>query len=113
MDPLVVVLLVLVALLALGLVLAVRGGRDASLPARLDGLARDNERLERELRAAVDAAAQRVQTDTTARQAQLQDSIFQQVNGLGGTQSQQLAGLAQQVAKVAEGADLSARANRE
>jgi len=113
MDPLVVVLLVLVALLALGLVFAVRGGRDASLPARLDGLARDNERLERELRAAVDAAAQRVQTDTTARQAQLQDSIFQQVNGLGGTQSQQLAGLAQQVAKVAEGADLSARANRE
>ena len=112
MDPLVVVLLVLVALLALGLVFAVRGGRDASLPARLDGLARDNERLERELRAAVDAAAQRVQTDTTARQAQLQDSIFQQVNGLGGTQSQQLAGLAQQVAKVAEGADLSARANR-
>ena len=113
MDPLVVVLLVLLALLALGLVFAVRGGRDASLPARLDGLARDNERLERELRAAVDAAAQRVQTDTTARQAQLQDSIFQQVNGLGGTQSQQLAGLAQQVAKVAEGADLSARANRE
>ena len=113
MDPLVVVLLMLVALLALGLVFAVRGGRDTSLPTRLDALARDNERLERELRAAVDAAAQRVQSDTTARQSQLQDSIFQQVHGLGGAQAQQLAGLAQQVAKVAEGADLSARANRE
>ena len=113
MDPLVVVLLVLIALLALGLVFAVRGARDASLPARLDALARDNERLERELRAAVDSAAQRVQSDTSARQSQLQDSIFQQVHGLGGAQAQQLAGLAQQVAKVAEGAHLSARANRE
>ena len=113
MDPLVVVLLVLIALLALGLVFAVRGARDASLPARLDALARDNERLERELRAAVDSAAQRVQSDTSARQSQLQDSIFQQVHGLGGAQAQQLAGLSQQVAKVAEGADLSARANRE
>jgi DNA recombination protein RmuC len=113
MDPLVVVLLVLIALLALGLVFAVRGARDDALPARLDALARDNERLERELRTAIDTAAQRVQSDTGTRQAQLQDSIFQQVHGLGSAQGQQLAGLAQQVAKVAEGADLSARANRE
>ena len=35
------------------------------------------------------------------------------MHGLRGTQSQQLAGLAQPVAKVAEGADLSARATRE
>jgi DNA recombination protein RmuC len=112
MDPLVILLLVLLALLGIALVLALRR-RDPAVEARLDALARDNERLERELRGAVDAAAQRLHLDTTARQAQLQDSIFQQVHGLGGTQAQQLASLAQQVAKAADGAEHSARANRE
>jgi DNA recombination protein RmuC len=80
---------------------------------RLDALARANERLERELRAALEASAAAVRMETGARLTELQTGLLQQVTGLGGVQGQQLLGFGQQVARMSELAEQSARSNRE
>jgi DNA recombination protein RmuC len=114
----------LVVLLAAGLVLAliavvvsvafaVRRGHLSVLDARLEALAADNERLERELRAAVETASSQMRLETGARMAEVQTSLAQQMTGLAGMQGQQLLGFGQQVAKVNEAGETAARANRE
>lgn len=70
------------AVVALGMALVVVVMRGTGLGTRLDRLAHDNERLERELRQAVDAAAASVRSETGARLTQLQTAV-----GLQGTQS--------------------------
>jgi DNA recombination protein RmuC len=91
-----------------------RGRRaDPQIVERLDELARGNERLERELRAAVEASARALRVETGARLSELQSGLVQQVTGLGGVQGQQLMGFGQQVARMAELAEATARSNRE
>ncbi len=97
----------------IALVVAVRRDPAAALDARLAALAQDNERLERELRAAVENSAAQVRVETGARLAEAQTALTQQVTGVAGMQGQQLLGFGQQVAKVNEAAELAARANRE
>jgi len=104
----------LIALFALvALVVAARRDRTPELDARLAALAQDNERLERELRAAVESASAQVRVDVSARLAEVQSGLTQQMNGVAGLQGQQLLGFGEQVAKVSEAADAAARANRE
>ena len=78
------------AVLAIVLVFAMRARADPKLSERLDELARGNERLERELRAAVEAAASGLRMETGTRLGELQSGLVQQVTGLGGVQGQQL-----------------------
>lgn len=78
------------AVLAIVLVFAMRTRADPKLSERLDELARGNERLERELRAAVEAAASGLRMETGTRLGELQSGLVQQVTGLGGVQGQQL-----------------------
>jgi DNA recombination protein RmuC len=66
---------------------------DVGLANRLDELARGNERLERELRAAVETSATALRMETGARLSELQSGLVQQVTGLGGVQGQALAEL--------------------
>ena len=66
---------------------------DAELATRLHELARGNERLERELRTAVETSATALRMETGARLSELQTGLVQQVTGLGGVQGQQLAEL--------------------
>jgi DNA recombination protein RmuC len=101
-------LLALVALLV-----AVRRDRGAALEARLATLVQDNERLERELRAAVEDTAARGRVETSARLAEVQSGLSQQLTGVAALQGQQLLGFGEQVAKVNEAAGVAARANRE
>jgi DNA recombination protein RmuC len=107
------VLAVALVLALVGLVIALRFRNDGALSARLDELIRDNERLERELRAAVDGASGQLRLETGARLTELQSGLMQQMTGQAGLQGQQLLGFGQQVAKLAEAAEASARANRE
>jgi DNA recombination protein RmuC len=107
------VLAVALLLALVGLVIALRFRNDGALSARLDELIRDNERLERELRAAVDGASGQLRLETGARLTELQNGLMQQMTGQAGLQGQQLLGFGQQVAKLAEAAEASARANRE
>ncbi|MGH6609940.1 MAG: DNA recombination protein RmuC [Burkholderiaceae bacterium] len=87
-----------VGLLALLLTfLALRGRRDGDVTSRLDALLRDNERLERELRAAVDASAGQTRLETGARLSEIQTILAQQMTGLTGLQGQQLSDLTQRV----------------
>ena len=79
-----------IGIAALALVLALRPRRDSWLDERLDELARGNERLERELRAAVEASASGLRMETGTRLGELQSGLVQQVTGLGGAQGQQL-----------------------
>lgn len=78
--------------------------RNSGVRGRLEALARDNERLERELRQAVDAAAASVRNETGARLTQLQTAFGVQgtqalesqaasLSAYGQTQQQQLAAL--------------------
>lgn len=78
--------------------------RNTGVRERLETLARDNERLERELRQAVDAAAASVRNETGARLTQLQTAFGVQgtqalesqaasLSAYGQTQQQQLAAL--------------------
>ena len=90
-----------------------RGRLTRSFVERLDELARGNERLERELRAAVEASASALRVETGARLSELQSGLVQQVTGLGGVQGQQLMGFGQQVARMSELAEATARSNRE
>ncbi len=97
----------------LGLVVALRQRRDEGLTARLEALAQDNERLERELRSALESAATQIRVETGARLSEVQAAVTQQLTGASGLQGQQLLGFGQQVAKVSETAETTARANRE
>lgn len=93
--PILACIALLSALLAL---FALRGGRrDAGLLPRLDALLRDNERLERELRAAVDTSSSQMRLETGARLNELQTSLVQQMTGLTGLQGQQLADLTHRI----------------
>ena len=105
----------LLALIAL--VVAVRRDRTSELDFRLaelrQSLAQDGERLERELRTAVESTSAQVRVETSARLAEVQAGLTQQMNGVATMQGQQLLGFGQQVAKVNEAAEGAARANRE
>lgn len=83
LTVLLVVLSAAILVLGIALIVAVRGG---GVAARMDSLARRNdelsERLERELRQAVDAAASSVRNETGARLTQLQTAF-----GMQGTQA--------------------------
>lgn len=81
----------------LGLYAAVRSRRDAGLSSRLDALLHDNERLERELRAAVDSTSGQIRLETGTRLNELQTSLVQQMTGLTGLQGQQLADLTRRI----------------
>jgi DNA recombination protein RmuC len=94
----------LCALLALALVVLLR--RSAADRA-------EAQRVERELRAAVEQAASQTRVETGARLSELQTALLAQVASLGSTQTAQLASFGEQVARISEGADANARANRE
>ena len=81
----------------LGLYAAVRGRRDPAVSSRLDALLHDNERLERELRAAVDSSAGQMRLETGTRLSELQSHLVQQMTGLTGLQGQQLADLTRRI----------------
>jgi len=81
----------------LGLYAAVRSRRDTGVSSRLDALLHDNERLERELRAAVDSTSGQIRLETGARLNELQTSLLQQMTGLTGLQGQQLADLTRRI----------------
>jgi len=80
---------------------------------RLEELARTNERLEREMRAAVESSAAALRLETGARLNEVHGSLTQQMTGMAGMQGQQLLGFGEQVARVSAAADAAARANRE
>lgn len=101
------------ALALIALVVAVRRDRTHELDARLAALGQDNERLERELRAAVESGSAQLRVETSARLAEVQAGLGQQLTGIAGVQGQQLLGFGQQVGKVGEAAEAAARANRE
>ncbi len=81
----------------LGLYAALRARRDPGVSARLDALLHDNERLERELRAAVDSTSGQIRLETGTRLNELQTSLVQQMTGLTGLQGQQLADLTRRI----------------
>ncbi|MDQ3215914.1 MAG: DNA recombination protein RmuC [Pseudomonadota bacterium] len=81
----------------LGLYVVLRGRRDVGLTSRLDALLRDNERLERELRSAVDTSSGQLRLETGTRLGELQGSLIQQMTGLTGLQGQQLADLTRRI----------------
>ncbi len=98
MSEYIAALLGCIALLALlVLFFALRGRRDIGLVSRLDTLLRDNERLERELRAAVNTSSGQTRLETGARLNELQTSLVQQMTGLTGLQGQQLADLTRRI----------------
>lgn len=81
----------------LGLYIVLRGRRDVGLTSRLDSLMRDNERLERELRSAVDMSSSRLRIETGTRLGELQTNLMHQMTGLTGLQGQQLAELTHRI----------------
>ena len=81
----------------LGLYAAVRGRRDPAVSSRLDALLHDNERLERELRSAVDSSAGQMRLETGTRLSELQSHLVQQMTGLTGLQGQQLTDLTRRI----------------
>jgi DNA recombination protein RmuC len=106
---------VLVALL-LGL-LWLKRSLDTSVAQRLaesDRLRESHdERLERELRAAVESSASQVRMETGHRLTEMQTALVSQVTSLANVQTTQLAGFGQQMTHAAEVAETSARAQRE
>ncbi|MEG0822475.1 MAG: DNA recombination protein RmuC [Burkholderiaceae bacterium] len=97
----------------LALVFALRGRSDSQMPARIDALVQSNERLERELRAAIDTAAAAGRIETGTRLTELHNGLVNQVASLANVQTTQLGQFGQQVARIAELTEASARANRE
>jgi DNA recombination protein RmuC len=81
----------------LGLYAVIRSRRDAGVSLRLDALLHDNERLERELRAAVDSTSGQIRLETGTRLSELQSHLVQQMTGLTGLQGQQLADLTRRI----------------
>jgi DNA recombination protein RmuC len=112
-ETLAVTLAATLLLALVALVIAIRRDRTAELRAGIAALAQDNERLERELRTAVETSASQMRLETGARLAEVQGGLAQQMTGLASLQGQQLLGFGQQVAKVNEAAESAARANRE
>ena len=90
---------------------------DASVAARLADGERTremlDERLERELRAAVESSASQVRMETGQRLTEMQTALVGQVTSLASLQTTQLAGFGQQMTHAAEVAESSARAQRE
>jgi DNA recombination protein RmuC len=72
-----------------------------------------SERLERELRAAVESSASQVRVETGHRLTEMQTALVGQVTSLANLQTTQLAGFGQQMTHAAEVAETSARAQRE
>jgi DNA recombination protein RmuC len=112
------------ALLAAALLIAVllallwlRRSLDAAVALRLAESERSreahNERLERELRAAVESSAGQVRMETGHRLTEMQTALVAQVTALANVQTTQLSGFGQQVAHVSEVAETGARAQRE
>jgi len=71
------------------------------------------ERLERELRAAVESSASQVRMETGHRLTEMQTALVAQVTSLASVQTTQLSGFGQQMTHAAEVAEGSARAQRE
>ena len=71
------------------------------------------ERMERELRDAVQASARDLRAETGTRLTELQTGLLAQVTGVANLQATQLTGFGQQLARLSEGAEMSSRANRE
>jgi len=94
-----------------------KGSLDASVARRLEEGERSreaqSERLERELRAAVDSSAGQLRMETGHRLTEMQTALVAQVTSLAGVQTTQLAGFGQQMTHAAEVAETSARAQRE
>jgi DNA recombination protein RmuC len=101
-ETIAIILAVALALALVALLAALRRDAVGALDARLRALAQDNERLERELRAAVENTSSQQRLETGARLAEVQGLLGQQLLGFG-----------QQVAHLAESAEAAARANRE
>ena len=105
---------VVVLLLALAWL---KRGLDAAVSQRLGEAERSreagNERLERELRAAIDSSASQVRIETGQRLHEMQAALGAQVTGVANLQTTQLAGFGQQMSRAAEVAETSARAQRE
>jgi DNA recombination protein RmuC len=72
-----------------------------------------SERLERELRAAVESSASQVRVETGHRLTEMQTALVGQVTSLANLQTTQLSGFGQQMTHAAEVAESSARAQRE
>ena len=72
-----------------------------------------SERLERELRAAVESSASQVRVETGHRLTEMQTALVGQVTSLANLQTTQLAGFGRQMTHAAEVAESSARAQRE
>jgi len=75
------------------LLFSVRARGDEKVSAQLEAIARDSERLERELRAVVDGSSARLGMETGARLSDLQGRLVQQMTGSTGLQNQQLGDL--------------------
>jgi len=76
-------------------------------------LRNENDRLERELRSAIAAAASETRLESSARVGQLQTALLAQVAQLASAQGAQLATFGQQVGQIGEGQQQNARAQRE
>jgi DNA recombination protein RmuC len=72
-----------------------------------------SERLERELRGAVDTSASQVRMETGLRLTEMQTAVVNQVTSLASVQAQHLASFGQQMTHAAEAAESSGRAQRE
>ncbi len=96
-EVIAVVLAAALLVALLGLYAAVRARHDPVVSSRLDALLHDNERLERELRAAVDSSAGQMRLETGTRLSELQAHLVQQMTGLTGLQGQQLADLTRRI----------------
>jgi DNA recombination protein RmuC len=106
----------LVVALVLGILLYValrRGDATAALSAVQRRQDEMTERLERELRDAVAAAARDVRTEIGARLAEVQAALVAQTGNLANLQTTQLASFGQQVSRIAEVTEANSRANRE
>lgn len=113
MNALIVPLLagtLVVALLTLAIVLFRRSGGDAGLGAA--GLEKQIERVERELRTAIESSSGQVRMETGRVLNDVQSSVVQQVVALGGVQGQQLESFGQRVDSFGREADEAARRNR-
>ena len=90
---------------------------DAAVARRLAEAERSREgreeRLERELRAAVESSASQLRMETGHRLTEMQTALVAQVTGLANLQTTQLSGFGQQMTHAAEVAETSARAQRE
>jgi len=103
-----------VMLLALGWVRRSLGASIARRLTELEGLREaQNERLERELRSAVDTSASQVRIETGLRLSEMQTAVVNQVTSLASVQAQHLTSFGQQMAHAAEVAEASSRAQRE